>query len=67
MYVALVSFRPKFARRQCYYILQEIHLHGVYSDFTLAYVAVRWVGHVARMGERRVASRVLVGKPEGKI
>jgi hypothetical protein len=24
------------------------------------------VGHVARMGERRVAYRVLVGKPEGK-
>jgi len=25
-----------------------------------------WVGHVARMGERRVADRVLVGKPKGK-
>jgi len=24
------------------------------------------VGHVARMGERRVVYRVLVGKPEGK-
>ena len=27
---------------------------------------MRWVGHVARMGEKRVAYRVLVGKPEGK-
>ena len=26
----------------------------------------RWAGHVARMGEERVAYRVLVGKPEGK-
>ena len=25
-----------------------------------------WVGHVARMGERRGIERVLVGKPEGK-
>jgi hypothetical protein len=25
-----------------------------------------WVGHVARMGERRSVYRVLVGKPEGK-
>ena len=25
------------------------------------------MGHVARMGERRVVYRVLVGKPEGKI
>ena len=27
---------------------------------------MRWTGHVARMGERRSAYRVLVGKPEGK-
>jgi len=27
---------------------------------------VRWVGHVVRMGERRGAYRVLVGKPEGR-
>ena len=25
-----------------------------------------WAGHVARMGARRCAYRVLVGKPEGK-
>jgi len=27
---------------------------------------MRWAGHVARMGERRNAYRVLVGKPEGR-
>jgi len=27
---------------------------------------MRLAGHVARMGERRDANRVLVGKPEGK-
>jgi len=27
---------------------------------------MRWVGHVAHMGEMRGAYRVLVGKPEGK-
>jgi hypothetical protein len=25
-----------------------------------------WVGHVARMGEKRYAYRLLVGKPEGR-
>jgi len=28
---------------------------------------MRWAWHVARMGERRVAYRVLVGRTEGKI
>jgi hypothetical protein len=27
---------------------------------------MRWEGHVTRVGERRYAYRVLVGKPEGK-
>ena len=27
---------------------------------------MRWAGYVARMGDRRGAHRVLVGKPEGK-
>ena len=27
---------------------------------------MRWAGHVARVGGRRVVYRVLVGKPEGK-
>jgi hypothetical protein len=28
---------------------------------------MEWAGHVARMGEKRNAYRILVGKPEGKI
>jgi hypothetical protein len=28
--------------------------------------AMRWAGHVARMWEKRVAYRVLVGRPEGR-
>jgi hypothetical protein len=27
---------------------------------------VRWAEHVARIGENRIAYRILVGKPEGK-
>jgi hypothetical protein len=27
---------------------------------------IRWVGHVAWMGEKRNVDRILVGKPEGK-
>jgi hypothetical protein len=27
---------------------------------------LRWAGHAARMGEKRNAYRILVGKPEGK-
>jgi len=27
---------------------------------------MRWVGHAARMGEKRGVCRVLVGKPKGK-
>ena len=27
---------------------------------------MRWVGHVARMGDRRGVYRVLLGKPEGR-
>jgi hypothetical protein len=29
-------------------------------------IILRWVGHVARMGECRDVYRLLVGKPEGK-
>ena len=29
-------------------------------------IRMRWAGHVARKGERRVAYRVLVGKPRGR-
>jgi hypothetical protein len=28
---------------------------------------MRWAGHVARLGEKRNACRIMVGNPEGKI
>jgi hypothetical protein len=28
---------------------------------------MRWAGHVARMGEKKKAYRLLVGNPDGKI
>ena len=28
---------------------------------------IGWAGHVARMGEKMLVYRLLVGKPEGKI
>jgi hypothetical protein len=27
---------------------------------------MRWTGHVVRMGEKRIANRILIEKPEGK-
>jgi hypothetical protein len=45
-------------------------LHDLYSSPNIVRVIktrrMRWVGHVARMGEGRGAYRVLVGRPEGK-
>jgi hypothetical protein len=45
-------------------------LHNVLSspDITKMIKSMRigWAGHVARVGKKRNASRVLVGKPEGK-
>jgi hypothetical protein len=32
----------------------------------IKWIRLRWVGHVARMGDRIGVYRVLVGKPEGK-
>ena len=45
-------------------------LNGLYSSPNIVRVIksrrMRWVGHVARMGEEREATRDLVRKPEGK-
>jgi hypothetical protein len=44
--------------------------HNLYSSPNIVGVIklrrMRWVGHVARMGEGRGVYRVLVGRPEGK-
>jgi hypothetical protein len=50
--------------------LHKEELNDLYSAPNIVRVMksrMRWAGHVARMGERRGAYRVLVGKPEGKI
>ena len=45
-------------------------LNDLYCSTNIVWVMksrrMRWAGHVARMGERRVVYRVLVWKPEGK-
>ena len=50
--------------------LRNEELNDLYSSPNIVRVSksrrMRWAEHVARMGERRGAYRVLVGKPEGK-
>jgi hypothetical protein len=45
--------------------------HDLYSSPSIIRIIksrrMRWAGHEARMGEKRTAYRLLVGKPEGKI
>jgi hypothetical protein len=45
-------------------------LHNLYSSSSIIRMIklrrMRWVGHVAQMGEERNAFRLLVGKSEGK-
>jgi hypothetical protein len=50
--------------------LHNEELHGLYSLPSIVRVIkarrMRWVGHVARMGEVRGAYKILVGRPEGR-
>jgi hypothetical protein len=50
--------------------LHNEELHNLYSSPSIIRILkskrMRWAGHVARMGERMNAYRILVGKPEGK-
>jgi hypothetical protein len=50
--------------------LHNEELHDLYSSPNIIRIImsgrIRWGGHVARMGEKRNAYRLLVGKPEGK-
>jgi len=50
--------------------LPNEQLNDVYSSLNTLRVIksrrMRWVGHVAPMGERRDLYRVLMGKPKGK-
>jgi hypothetical protein len=50
--------------------LHNEELHDLYSSPSIIRIiksrSIRWVGHVARMGERRNAYRLLVRKPKGR-
>jgi hypothetical protein len=50
--------------------LHNEELHDLYSSPGIIRIIksrrMRWVGHVARMGEKRNVYRLLVGKPGGK-
>jgi hypothetical protein len=50
--------------------LHNEELNDLYSSFNIVRVIksrrMRWVEHVAHMGEGRAVYRVLVGNPEGK-
>jgi hypothetical protein len=50
--------------------LHNEELNDLYSSPNIVWVIkssiMRWLGHVARMGEGRGVYRILVGKPEGK-
>jgi hypothetical protein len=50
--------------------LHNEELRDLYSSPSMVKIIkgrrMRWAGHVARMGEKRNAYRLLVGKPEGR-
>jgi hypothetical protein len=50
--------------------LHKEKLHNFYSSPNIIRMIksrnMRWAGHIARMGDKRNAYRMLVGKPEGK-
>jgi hypothetical protein len=50
--------------------LRNEKLHNLYSSPNVIRMiksrTMRWAGHVARMGEKRNAYRILVGKQKGK-
>jgi hypothetical protein len=54
----------------CWRKLHNEELHNLYSSLnTIRMIKsrkMRWAGHVARIGEKRNAYKILVGKPEGR-
>jgi hypothetical protein len=63
-------FGPKREEDGSWRKLDNDELHSLYSSPNVVRVIksrrMRWVGHVARMGEGRCVYRVLVGRPERK-
>jgi hypothetical protein len=51
-------------------LLENEELHNLYSSPSIIRMIksrrMRWTGHVARMGEKRNAYRILAENPEGK-
>jgi hypothetical protein len=54
----------------CRHNKTDEELHSLYSSPSIITMIksrrMKWAGHVAGMGEKRNAYRILVGKPEGK-
>jgi len=74
-YSVLLRFKICSVKLQNYVILHNCQFIRsirciLYSSHNTVLVIksrrMRWVGHVARMGEERGVYRVLVGKPEGR-
>jgi hypothetical protein len=63
-------FGPKRKEDGSWRKLLNDELHDLYSSpnivRTITSRKMRWAGHMARIGERKGAYRVLVGRPEGK-
>jgi hypothetical protein len=63
-------FGPKREEDESWRKVHNDELHSLCSSPNIVRVIksrrMRWVGHVARMGEGRDVCRVLVGRPEGK-
>jgi hypothetical protein len=51
-------------------VITSAYVHNLYSSPSIIRMIksrrVRWAGNVARMGAKKNAYRILVGKPEGK-
>jgi hypothetical protein len=68
MDATIASFRISENSSQqlfCHFLL----FHSIVVETIIRVIKSRrmtWAGHVARMGEKRNAYRILVGKPEGK-
>jgi hypothetical protein len=63
----------KYGSYESYYEWRKLHnkeLRDLYSSPSIIRIikswGMRWAGHVARMGEKRNAYRLSVGKPGGK-
>jgi hypothetical protein len=63
-------FGPKREEDRSWRKLHNDELHNLYSSSNIVRVIklrrIRWVGHVARMGEERGVYRVLIGRSERK-